>query len=208
MSATTALHEWRQHLAHLTDGRGKPIDPGILDTVAALNTLNIETTASCEGHLGWGCAGPWVDVQLPAPDQALILQYKKLEDRLDRLERRLQRGKSVDEAELASVQHTFTPLNSAIERPMLLATAQVVNLILDWYQQRGVVDVDAMLTVVDLNMHSGPGLRIQSQGVRLQDLRTREQQTERLGAYQSEMAEWTSALIHRLSISEPSTMTL
>ncbi|MBL8031995.1 MAG: hypothetical protein JNK33_06785 [Candidatus Doudnabacteria bacterium] len=52
--------------ATITDGLGKPIDAGIFETVSALCALNIHTTGSCEGHVGWGIASPWVDILSPA----------------------------------------------------------------------------------------------------------------------------------------------
>lgn len=36
--------------AKITDRLGTKIDPGILETVIALNTLGIDTAASCEEH--------------------------------------------------------------------------------------------------------------------------------------------------------------
>ncbi|GLV54725.1 hypothetical protein KDH_15720 [Dictyobacter sp. S3.2.2.5] len=52
---------WAHKLADATDPTGAPIDPGIMETVIALNVLGVETNASCEGHLNHGYAGPWVD---------------------------------------------------------------------------------------------------------------------------------------------------
>lgn len=44
----------------VTDKLGRPIDAGILETVIALRLLGINTTVSCEGHLGRVTGGPYV----------------------------------------------------------------------------------------------------------------------------------------------------
>src|SRR6266571_1101863 len=57
--------EWQDltdKVSRITDKLGKPVDPGILETVAALNALGIPTTASCEGHVDWGTEAPWIDI--------------------------------------------------------------------------------------------------------------------------------------------------
>ncbi len=59
----TTWAETIKRLRHTVDKLGKPIDTGILETVAVINMLGIETRASCEGHLDWGLPYPWVDLQ-------------------------------------------------------------------------------------------------------------------------------------------------
>lgn len=65
---------WRRALVEarqLTDGLGYPVDSGILDLVAVLRMLGFETTGSCEGHLNWGHAAPWVDIGEQPPRELL-----------------------------------------------------------------------------------------------------------------------------------------
>ncbi|GCE14804.1 hypothetical protein [Tengunoibacter tsumagoiensis] len=57
----TGWNKQASQLASVTDLTGKSIDPGILETVIALNLLGVETTSSCEGHLDHGTPAPWVD---------------------------------------------------------------------------------------------------------------------------------------------------
>jgi hypothetical protein len=47
------------------DGTGKRVDPGIYYLVVALRAHGCPTFASCQGHLRWGTAQPWVDIKLP-----------------------------------------------------------------------------------------------------------------------------------------------
>jgi hypothetical protein len=59
------LRAWEETLARFSrvvDGVGCPIDPGILETVVALNLLSISTTMSCEGHAERPETHPWVEI--------------------------------------------------------------------------------------------------------------------------------------------------
>lgn len=51
-----------QAVEQFTDKLGLGIDPGIFETVVALNLLRIHTFQSCEGHLDHGYAYPWITV--------------------------------------------------------------------------------------------------------------------------------------------------
>jgi hypothetical protein len=68
--------DWSSHLRsirRLTDGRGMPIDEGILETVAILRLLGVNTVGSCEGHLDRGY-GPYVSFEAKAADSDRELQ--------------------------------------------------------------------------------------------------------------------------------------
>ncbi len=59
----TKHQQWEQIAQQVdswTDGLGKTIDPEIKETVIALNVLGFTTYQSCEGHLNWGHAYPWI----------------------------------------------------------------------------------------------------------------------------------------------------
>lgn len=63
--ASTRLQSWNEALEqwqHVTDGRGYPIDKGILETVVVLNLLSIQTTSSCAGHTARPHTHPWVNI--------------------------------------------------------------------------------------------------------------------------------------------------
>lgn len=62
------LTKWNHKLKELdsvTDGLGLGLDKDIKETIAALNLLGVNTSASCEGHPKWGLPYPWVDIQTP-----------------------------------------------------------------------------------------------------------------------------------------------
>lgn len=53
ISAQTPEHGYQEmhaRVATFTDKLGTPIDPGIFETVVALNLLGLHTLQSCEGH--------------------------------------------------------------------------------------------------------------------------------------------------------------
>jgi hypothetical protein len=52
-------------MAQITDSLGSSIDPGIFETVVALNLLGFPTVMSCEGHLDHGVGAPWIDIEPP-----------------------------------------------------------------------------------------------------------------------------------------------
>lgn len=57
------LKSWQEathEATRFTDRLGRGLDPGIRDTVIALNMLGVSTTQSCEGHLDHGRPYPWV----------------------------------------------------------------------------------------------------------------------------------------------------
>lgn len=54
MTAEEAL-SWAERVV---DGRGMPIDRGIIRLVAGLHRCGIETEMSCEGHQAWGAGYP------------------------------------------------------------------------------------------------------------------------------------------------------
>ncbi|GCF11674.1 hypothetical protein [Dictyobacter arantiisoli] len=58
-------NELGEQFAHRTDRLGMPIDEPIMETVLALNALNIPTTMSCGGHIveGERFSTPWVDIE-------------------------------------------------------------------------------------------------------------------------------------------------
>ncbi len=49
----------------ITDRLGKRIDEGIKEVIIGLTLLNINTTASCEGHLDRGTFAPYIDIESP-----------------------------------------------------------------------------------------------------------------------------------------------
>jgi hypothetical protein len=62
---------WREKIdeaKNLKDKLGTPIDPEILETVAAFRALDFPTSQSCAGHDGSGSPFPWVEVYADRPE--------------------------------------------------------------------------------------------------------------------------------------------
>ncbi|HEY0753781.1 MAG TPA: hypothetical protein VGD98_07455 [Ktedonobacteraceae bacterium] len=83
-----------QRFSQVTDGLGKPLDPGIFTTVVAFNAVGMITTASCEGHLKRGVPAPF----LLFNSDALTADYKRARDAMAqaRKERQAQQLSTVE----------------------------------------------------------------------------------------------------------------
>lgn len=71
-----------QEMHKIVDGLGKHLDGGVIETVAILNLMNFDTSASCEGHLETGLQGPWVQLQAPG-------EPPRADDRSEEQEKRI-----------------------------------------------------------------------------------------------------------------------
>src|SRR2546426_6951982 len=57
-----AWMKMEQEVGRIADKLGRPIDPGIRESVVALRVLGLTTDGSCEGHLDHGVRAPWIDI--------------------------------------------------------------------------------------------------------------------------------------------------
>jgi len=81
MDGTEKEQKWHTLAAHFyetADCLGHPIDPGIKETVIALNVLGLPTIASCEGHTDHGISAPWVEIALPGEPEEHFAGEKKI----------------------------------------------------------------------------------------------------------------------------------
>src|SRR5690606_5354307 len=127
------------------------------ETVAALNLLGINTSASCEGHLDWGLAGPWIDTQSSIDTSDLQDQQFKKFDIAEAADKNNTPKDEVDA--LFQEAHALT---KAIRRPHLEEAEKLMNLLSEFYQNRQ-VPFDVQLSLVRF----GPGMRLQNQGIEL-----------------------------------------
>jgi hypothetical protein len=149
-----------------------PIDKGILETVVALNALDIPTSGSCEGHLDHGLPYPWVDIESENTIQ-LMSRYREL----TRLEDR-----NTPEAR---------ELRASIERQRKVEGLKVFEYLIAFYQVQR-VDLARLIIVRGLGMEC---TRIQSQGGEFLELLVTEDEKERkLHDYQEEMRRFTTFL--------------
>jgi len=80
MSKLTKWERIKDEVQHLKDISGMSVDLEIAETVAVLRYLDINTTASCAGHLDRITRGPYIVFLAPQIPQ-LRLQMKQIGDR-------------------------------------------------------------------------------------------------------------------------------
>lgn len=89
-------------VSHWTDALGKPIDPRIKDTVIVFNLLGYKTSQSCEGHLDYGLAFPWVDIDISN------VEIRTLSDKITFCITQLER---IDMDDTEALEQNFTNIN-------------------------------------------------------------------------------------------------
>jgi hypothetical protein len=175
---------WASEVAktrQITDGLGKTIDRGIEDTVTALRLMGFQTSGSCEGHVDWGCATPWVDVDAP-----MALRYGPEYAGLPRHD---PKRKAVADAATVGLEQT----RQAVE-----------SLLTDFYSNRQVAPAFRLRTVPMVDSpdddHFNPlpiGFRIECAGSNEFDGYGRIGRIRPMGAARREMKAFTDFLIER-----------
>jgi hypothetical protein len=155
-------------MSGVTDGLGKKIDQGIFETVVALNALGIDTTGSCEGHINWGIAAPWVDIDPPGDVETLRDQMRVV---------------SKEEARKIS-DHL------GIKQCILF---QSISKLLDQFygQSRGHIPYDRMIIP---HPWAAGRIRLESIGLETQAIVPDEIKAQKLQVYQAEMHDFTTFL--------------
>ena len=163
------LAQWeeaRAKVEQMKDRLGKSVDGGIKETVVGLNVSGINTTASCEGHVDWGEAAPWVDVETAE---------------LPELEERLHVVKSEEEG---------TAIVAEITRKNLEERRKLIEVLGVFYRDRE-VPYDERLIIHSL---ARGWSRLESQGIDMQKIAEPNERQEKLEAYQREMRTFTEFL--------------
>jgi len=167
--------ELAEKFSRITDKTGRPIDTGILETVVALNALDITTSMSCEGHLDHGLPYPWIDVGISSyargydtPEiQQLILRLREL---------RREQDKDIKMQQLWQEENKLR----------LQQRYRLFGCLAEFYKKRE-VPFDRIITFVS----SG---RIRSQGGDFLELLSPDEREQKLHEYQDEMRQFTAFL--------------
>lgn len=163
----TELEEIKKWADNVRDRLGMPIDEGIKDTVIFLNAFEINTVASCEGHLDRGTGAPYIDIESK--------EVSELEKQLEQVKRnKREREKIIRE----------------IERKNLEERQKIMDLLDEFYKNR-IVPYDRRLVIQSMERYVS---RLQSQGANLQGIRTEDIKKEKLLEYQKEMEDFTKFL--------------
>jgi len=177
----SSWEEVSQRMSHVTDALGKPIDPGIFDTVVALNILGFSTTMSCEGHFERGIAGPWVDLQAPGVNQLRAQMKAK------------QREAYPDQQGPHPLSDEAKSLYCEIEKMQLEMAQSFLVLLERFYAQREYTSYDQRLIPRMWGTVAGR-VRLECLGTALQDIADSETKARKLKMYQWEMNEFTKFL--------------
>ncbi|GHO93928.1 hypothetical protein KSF_039760 [Reticulibacter mediterranei] len=155
-----------------------PVDPGIKETVIALNILDIPTVMSCEGHLH-GPFAPWI--KIAAPD------FYEKRKRIKQVQNWLEQQPETDETR--RVVEYMEQQKSVTIREHLTIRRRLYDYLAHFYQER-CVPYERRLV-----LSGGDGITsLGSQGDVLMEILPLEERRERLLAYQDEMRAFTAFL--------------
>jgi hypothetical protein len=156
----------------ITDRLGKPIDEGIKETVIALRLHNFNTSGSCEGHLNWGYAYPWVDIG----DELTNDMFERLrQDKTTNIETLIRKHSDI----------------KALRQKNLQELNRFLDLLTEYYKNKAITEHER-LNVGDTNIYGY--FRLQSQGGSIQLARTKSEQKINLEKYQNEIRLFTHFL--------------
>lgn len=196
-------NEIATNVASWTDALGMHIDPIIQDTIIILNILGFKTSASCEGHLDWGNAYPWIDFNTQDENILLLIserqhiqqQIQEEETRLEKEYPTINRSEIIDDANTTSLKKlysNFHDINTRIEQESKIKLLPLKQLLDTFYAQHK-VDHDCIITIHEL---SPIFLRMYSIGADWQIIRNDDEKKSALHAYQHEMKEFTNFLMN------------
>ena len=156
--------EIAEHVEHIVDKLNNPVDDGIKEGIIALSAFDINTVASCEGHLDGGVAGPWIDVEAKRPAELIARAKELLKDKDGNKEKLEELSKKTEGMNLEERKKLFVHLD-------------------DFYKDRNVPFHRRLI----VNGMALGWSRLQNQGLDLQKIESDEVRKERLLEYQGEM---------------------
>jgi hypothetical protein len=170
-----------QHFETVTDALGKRIDPEIMQTVVALNALDVPTVMSCGGHLDHrGLLLPYVDIEPSEPSYRALV---KQEQALVMVVKETRKKDDIDA--MHEVQDQIRLLQSVVRD-------RIVGYLTQFYADRHTA-FDARLI---LSKVGNCRLRLQNQGALDFWINATEKvQQQKLQEYREEMADFTAFLM-------------
>jgi hypothetical protein len=156
----------------LTNDRNLPVDVGIREIVRTLNTLGIDMTASCEGHLGSDTEAPYIDFRVRGT--AFFQEQAR---------QALQGDGQADLCELAS----------QAREQALPVVRSLFDLLARFYETRQIsYEHQLVLCLADFGCGT-----LESQGAKFQTIMPPETAQQRLREYQKEIAAFGAFLQFR-----------
>jgi hypothetical protein len=171
---------WDQ-LTHVTDALGRPIDPGIFETVVALTVVGFHTTMSCEGHLDHGIAAPWVDIE-PKEAEALRRQISAVQR---------QSTQEIPSSGSRPLEDAAKVFSDQLKADQMQTCKDLMLYLAHFYEGRS-VPYDQVL--IASSKGKAGRFRLESLGMGLQALHPLEIRADNLQRYQKEMRDFTAFL--------------
>jgi hypothetical protein len=135
-------HRWQEvtkEFTYVTDRLGHGIDPGTLDTVVALNVLNVNTSQSCEGHIDHSIGAPYINIAAKRTPELEMLErqatnaFQQAEDAL--------KGISPSQGPPQQIEQLFIQahqLHAEASKPHLQERQKAMNYLDEFYKDRQV----------------------------------------------------------------------
>lgn len=192
-------HKMEGQVNSWVDGQGKPIDSGVKKIVIVLNLLGFITEQSCEGHLDWGRPYPWIRFATESDEVTALRNetidiYKRIKEKESEIEKKypnlsLREARMQENSEeLIKMYQKTNELGDAIDKKKLGTVAPLHDLIIDFYKTHP-ANPDTLL------MLSENLIELFSVGGPWQIIRTDNDKSQRLRAYQQEMWAFTEFLV-------------
>lgn len=193
---TNTFAEAKSRLLKTTDKLGYAIEPGIIDTVAALKLFDIVTVQSCEGHTDRGLCGPWVmlgakntaentDIQKQIKLAITAAEKVKSENPHDFLKN----------TEYINQMEIFRKNQSALHIPFKKNILPLTTLLDEFYKNHR-MDFQTRLIIENIDS-TVP--KLLNQGLYLQNILPKPQQLKNLINFRKEMTLFTQFLINKYS---------
>lgn len=179
--------QWQQAIkqsSRTIDKLGRPVDGGILETVAVFNLLDIRTTASCEGHLDHGTYAPWVDIGAEEGPNERDKERAAFEEA-----RRQSELNTLSEEDIRRLFAQARELQRQNARKHIELQSKALAYLTAFYEKRH-VPYDQQLIIQGSYFRA----RIESQGATIQQILSPEERAEKLLVYQQEMQTFTQFL--------------
>lgn len=183
-SKNTRWAEIAKKVDEFRDGLDKPIDIGIRETLIAMNALGFKTRQSCEGHLDWGLAAPWVEIEVEGVESL----HEKAMEMFDTASN----AQEDDHTPYDKVEELFQEahrMKAEARKPVLEKARQMMSLLGEFYADY--LPPHDQILMVDVYPH---GFRVQNIGIELQQIADPETKQRKLQAYKEEMDDFAEFL--------------
>jgi len=182
MNNEKAWNEKVNFFRKTVDRLGKKIDPKILNAVVGINLSGLSTEKSCEGHLYYGIASPWVNI-IVANSEKILAVYKKIETLREKTLTKDGEEKSISE-EKKVIWKEIHVLVKKKDKLLSKNFQKIIELLSKFYFPRQNVPYENRIIVKENYL----GARLICQGFLLQESRNVQERREKLIEYQKEFS--------------------